>query len=310
MSIAYFRNIEIRCSLPVLLLIPISAAFGRLGTLGISLFSLALHEFAHTIMAERLGCRIASIEIQPFGFVAKLINNPSTPSESAAISAAGPFISLLLALAGVGLIQIFPQNASGLHHFLLFNLSIGLMNLIPVLPLDGGRLLLAFIEKHSSRSRAVRILSVLGIVFGFFLAISSTILLISNMTVSTITGIITGFFICFAAVSELKSAAISQSRIRFAVENRLRRGGSMPVNAIAMNKDISIRDALRCISGNGYNLIIALNSDCQRIGVVDEGELVSAVLRGNTTATIESLLMHSRQDRNLINGSARSMQKR
>ena len=70
MKLMTIRSTEIRSSIPVLLLFPVFAVFGRLGSFFIAFISLILHESAHTIIAERLGCRVASIDIQPYGCVA------------------------------------------------------------------------------------------------------------------------------------------------------------------------------------------------------------------------------------------------
>ena len=83
MKLMTIRSTEIRSSIPVLLLFPVFAVFGRLGSFFIAFISLILHESAHTIIAERLGCRVASIDIQPYGCVAKLANKPVSDADAA-----------------------------------------------------------------------------------------------------------------------------------------------------------------------------------------------------------------------------------
>ena len=124
----------------MLLLIPVMAAFGRLGSFCVCCFSLLIHELAHSFTASRLGYRISSIELQPFGCVARLMREPSAPLDSAAIAAAGPLASMLLCVSGAAIETFAPNSAAHLEGFVSFNLGIAALNLLPVLPLDGGRL--------------------------------------------------------------------------------------------------------------------------------------------------------------------------
>lgn len=169
MKIAVFGRTELRCSICVLLLVPAAAVLGKLPALMLALVSLAVHELSHAFMAARLGLIVSTIEVQPFGFIAELHTPPRTPSECLSVAAAGPFASLLIALCGAGLGKYIGHTSAAFQDFCSFNLSLGLMNLLPFLPLDGGRLALALIEKRIGRARAQRTLSLFGIIFGVLL---------------------------------------------------------------------------------------------------------------------------------------------
>jgi len=143
--------------------------------------SVLLHELAHSLTAINEGISIRKITLFIFGGVAQMEKEPHTPVSEFKIAAAGPLMSLFL--AGVfGAIAFFTsRSVDGLLLISIIqlasvNLIMGVFNLIPAFPLDGGRLLRASIWRFSgnllsSTRMAVAIgsfFAFLGIAYGFF----------------------------------------------------------------------------------------------------------------------------------------------
>ena len=285
MKIASVRSTEIHCSLPVLLLIPVMAAFGRLGSFCVCCFSLLIHELAHSFTASRLGYRISSIELQPFGCVARLMREPSAPLDSAAIAAAGPLASLLLCVSGAAIETFAPNSAAHLEGFVSFNLGIAALNLLPVLPLDGGRLSEAFLQKRFEHSKAIRLLSAAGCVFGGCLFSVGTLLLLTAKGLADAAAVfpmITGLFIVISALGERKRLGMNRMKKRLEADARLRAGGALEIRAAAMSDRTSVREALAMLSGSGYNLVLVLDKNLNRLGIISEPELIASAMNGNT----------------------------
>jgi Zn-dependent protease len=121
--------------------------------------SVLLHELGHALMARHLGVRIAGIELNFFGGAAKMIDQPRSPGDEIAIAAAGPAVSFTLAGLAASLTAF---TGSSLLEFLAWiNLVIGLFNLIPAVPMDGGRILRACLSYRlgflQATERSVRI---------------------------------------------------------------------------------------------------------------------------------------------------------
>jgi Zn-dependent protease len=104
--------------------------------------SILVHELGHAIVARRLGVRIAGIEMQFFGGMAKMVTPPRSARDEILIALAGPAVSLSLALIGifVGLMT----GWSLVNYLGVTNLILGVFNLLPALPMDGGRVYRAF----------------------------------------------------------------------------------------------------------------------------------------------------------------------
>jgi Zn-dependent protease len=146
--------VEINLSF-ILLLAFVLLAFG--GPIGVVLVCLAfasvlLHELGHALVARQLGVQVSGIELSFFGGAAKMVQLPRTASHELAIAAAGPAVSLALGGAGLGLAAL---TGVGLFAWLGWtNLIIAGFNLIPALPMDGGRILRALLTRKLDFVRA------------------------------------------------------------------------------------------------------------------------------------------------------------
>ena len=124
---------------------------------GLVFISLLWHELAHILVAAALGYRVREVELLPFGGVARIERlGEAGAGEELLLGAAGPAASLFLAAAlqYLSLFGGWPEEAA---FFLTANLTIGLFNLLPALPLDGGRILRAALSPSLGGRRATAV---------------------------------------------------------------------------------------------------------------------------------------------------------
>jgi Zn-dependent protease len=119
---------------------------------GIAFGSVLLHELGHAVVARRLGVRVSGIELHFFGGAAKMIEMPRSANHEIAIAAAGPLVSLVLAGLGLGIGALAGSWFIAIIGWI--NLTIALFNLIPALPMDGGRILRATLTRRMDFVRA------------------------------------------------------------------------------------------------------------------------------------------------------------
>jgi len=154
----------------LLLLALVLLAFGGLPGVFLVLLvfgSVLLHELGHAVVARKLGVHVAGIELSFFGGAAKMVQLPRTATHELLIAAAGPAVSLVLGGLGLGLATI---THSWLFAWLGWtNLIIAAFNLIPALPMDGGRILRAALTRKmdfvSATDAAVMVARVVAIGF-------------------------------------------------------------------------------------------------------------------------------------------------
>jgi len=130
-----------------------------------------LHEIGHALMASKFAVKTTSITLYPIGGVAILDGRP-TPKAELWIALAGPFVNFVIAaiLAPFAIYNGAPISAnSALDHpgmfvdsLLVANLTLGLFNLIPAFPMDGGRVLRAALNLHMKERQATQIAAGVG----------------------------------------------------------------------------------------------------------------------------------------------------
>nr|PZM92902.1 MAG: site-2 protease family protein [Pseudomonadota bacterium] len=138
--------------------------FGLLASVGL-LASIVLHELAHTLIAIRHGGSVESIVLMALGGVSQVSRMPQSPRHELEMAAAGPLTSLALAgLLGLAYRATIdtPDLSFALFLVAYLNLVLGLFNLLPAFPMDGGRVLRAALAWKLGRRRATQIATVVG----------------------------------------------------------------------------------------------------------------------------------------------------
>ena len=164
----------------------------------------ALHEIGHSIVARVSSVAVDGIVLYPFGGVAILSGPPPAGATEARIAVAGPIVNL--GLAGVLFLalgshvgeSIVPgARLANLPESLFWaNLILGLFNLVPALPLDGGRALRGFLAVTMGHVRATRITGAIGQVLGI-------VLLVWGLAYNPWLGVI-GLIVLLGATGELQ----------------------------------------------------------------------------------------------------------
>lgn len=133
-----------------------------------------LHEFGHALTARRYGINTYDIVLLPIGGLARLMRSPTRPWEEFVIALAGPMVNLVLAfLMGFWLVITRPwpwitleayhlQASTFIPTLVILNLSLFFFNLIPALPMDGGRVLRSILAFFMPRRKATLVAVILG----------------------------------------------------------------------------------------------------------------------------------------------------
>jgi Zn-dependent protease/CBS domain-containing protein len=144
-----------------------------------------LHEYGHSLVAQRLGIEIHDITLLPIGGVARLKSLPTRPMDEVKIAIAGPLVNVVLAPIFFGVALLLgssPLDAANIlqggnslgqifAYLGLINVALVVFNLIPAFPMDGGRVLRGLLATRLGPVRATDISSAIGQFFAlaFFL---------------------------------------------------------------------------------------------------------------------------------------------
>lgn len=159
------EEVRVHISPMMLIMAVVFVALGRTYEFACSLTAVILHECAHARVAKRYGYALDTIRLMPYG-AALCGNVDMRPKHEAAIAAAGPIFNLVVALIFAAMWWLIPTSYLFTQVFCMCNIYIGVFNLLPVYPLDGGRIALALLSPKLGRARAYKIMRIVSFVFG------------------------------------------------------------------------------------------------------------------------------------------------
>lgn len=231
--------------------------WGMGGVAALLLFaSVLLHELGHSLVALRYRIPIGQITLFIFGGVAQMRKEPPHPRAEFLIAIAGPIVSFLLAGLCIGLVallELLPvgtsvQGLTALGVLLgMVNTQLGLFNLLPGFPLDGGRALRAGLWAWSKDFyRATSQAAMVGLLFGIGFCLFGAFLLVGALS-GTVSGalassggwiVLIGAFLFSAARGSRKQAVIRASLAAVSVREL------MVNNVVALSPDMTLEEAV------------------------------------------------------------------
>ncbi len=142
-------------------------------TVIIVFISLLIHEMSHSLVARRQGTNVERITLYLFGGMSQIEKEPETPYSEFIMAVAGPAASFVIA-AIFGIIWFFTRSialvSEPVKYLAFINIALGVFNILPGYPLDGGRILRSIIWKTTGNlQRATFIASTVGRVIGFMI---------------------------------------------------------------------------------------------------------------------------------------------
>ena len=218
--------------------------------------SVLLHELGHSVVALRYHIPIGQITLFIFGGVAQMRKEPPHPRAEFLIAIAGPIVSFLLAALCMGLVLLLEwlpagtslQGLTALGALLgMVNTQLGLFNLLPGFPLDGGRALRAGLWAwNKDFYRATSQAALVGLLFGIGFGLFGAVLLVGALsgTLSSALAssggwiVLLGAFLFTAARGSRKQAVIRASLASVPVREL------MVKNVVSLSPDITLEEAV------------------------------------------------------------------
>ncbi len=250
-----------------------------------------LHEAGHMLMARLLRVRVVELELMPVGGAARLESVWGLrPAQLVATALAGPAVNLLLVVSGVAAAS---AGVRGLSMPVRVNLALLLFNLLPALPMDGGRIMCAVLARFMKPERAAR----WGVRLG--LAASAGLLFLSAMTLKSglfnVTPLLAALFMLTSAPNELHEARFAALESLIDRRGELACEGVMPARCLAVTGDTLLSAALAPVSPRRPHLYACLDKQLRIAAFMTDAQLLEALLsRGD--GPIGRLLGHDHKN--------------
>lgn len=252
---------------------------------------LAAHEAAHTLAARLAGCRVESLEWSALGGRAHLTCvQRLSPGREALIAAAGPAANVLLLMAALTAAHFFPTLANGgqVGDFVIKNLMLGGINLLPAMPLDGGRMLRAALCAMCGPARASRVAAWVG--FALSAGLLGLFIWAGLEGVWNFLLLFLAVFTAAGALREAREAPYQLMREAAAKQAILSGGHTLPVRQIAASADAMLGDVVRRFSPGKYHQVTVMDAQGRCRCIADEGRLLEALVRAGPQARLGDAL--------------------
>lgn len=272
---------------------------GLLGMFGLFV-SIVLHELGHALTAKYFHFPISRITLFLFGGVAELKKEPTSPKSEFLVAIAGPVVSFALILlfrtiAEIGKMFDGPSSLIAVANYLsLINFVVVLFNLVPAFPLDGGRVLRAFLWwKNGSLGWATKITCQIGSGFGFFLIFLGVFALISGNLLAGIWWMILGLFLQQAATMSQAQYDIGKIFERQKIEKY------MVKDPVTVAPDLTINEFLDRYFYTSFHQLYPVVKEAKLLGYISLDEVKSSEKESWNETKVEHILVPLNQVKTL-----------
>ncbi len=237
--------------------------------------SVLLHEIAHALMAQRYGLGVRSISLHFLGGATEIDSETRTAGEEFKVAVVGPLTSIAVGLLALALLTVSPGGLVGLavQGLAGANLIVGVLNLVPGLPLDGGRVLKSAVWKLTGSVHQGTIVAAWGGRVAAVLVLGWPVLASSAFGIRPD---VFDYLMAFIIATFLWSGATA-SMINARLRRRLPELKARPLarRVVAVPDGLPITEAVRRAQELGAGAIVIHGSDERLSGVVSEAALLA-----------------------------------
>ncbi len=235
----------------------------------IYLTTIVLHELFHAEVSVRLGYTLDRFVLMPYGAGLKGNFEGVKPKDEIIIALAGPLFNAALGIALIALWWIYPPLYVFTDRLVYANIFTALFNLLPVFPLDGGRVLLAAMSIRQPRQKAYKKVRILGFMVAPVFAALSVAAAIVNRTPNFSFALVGGFIFVSTIFPDKNSVYRRVYGMAYFSE-RLKHGLKMVEIMVPATLPLIKLD--RMLNTNYYTSFVVVEGE-KRIGVITETQL-------------------------------------
>jgi Zn-dependent protease len=234
-----------------------------------------VHEIGHSVVARCFGLPVRAITLHVLGGVSEIEREPGTPGREFLVAVAGPLLSLVLAAGGYAVLlwTSLPAIAALLVEALtVANLVVGVFNLLPGLPLDGGRVVRAAVWKLTGDQRPATIAAGwTGRVVAVGVLVLSAVLSVTGGGSDWLTVLWGALVASFIWVGAGEAIRVARIRDRIPLLN----ARDLARRAIRVPQDTPLAEAVRRAREAEAGAIVVVGRDDDPVGIVSETAVIA-----------------------------------
>lgn len=247
-----------------------------------------LHELGHIAVARLLKTGISHIEILPFGICGKLkssiIKNPNC---EIAVAAAGPSVNLAVISVLFLLNNAISLPAAFYDYSVKTNLALATINLLPAIPLDGGRIFRAYLTKRTNAGLSYSISAKVSFIVGLLLSALSVYALLKgsfNFSGILISAFLLGSFVC-------EQRNITKNVLREILDYKEKTGPDefTTSSVIIADESTPARKLLKRLSYDKYHIVCVTDQALNITYFLTEGQIIKNLTENGIRVTLKDV---------------------
>ncbi|MGO4257042.1 site-2 protease family protein [Marmoricola sp. RAF53] len=237
--------------------------------------SILFHEMSHALMARRFGLPVRSISLEFLGGSTEIETEPATPGQEFKVAVVGPLTSIALGIVALASLVVFREGLTRMafEGLAAANLLLGVLNLVPGLPLDGGRVLRAAVWRISGNVHDGTVVAAWGGRVAALLALLWPAVARSVFDVQTT--VVDYLFACIIAGFLWAGATASMTSAKIRRRLPALRARPLARRVVAVPEDLPTAEAVRRAQEAGAGGLLVLSSAGEATGIVSEAALTS-----------------------------------
>ena len=282
------RHTDIHISAFFIAVIPLVVISGSYSQFIPAYVSIILHELAHMAIAASFGCRTVSLRVLPVGLSAEIDTGNCRRKEKLVIYSSGPALSFFLSAAAYLAYLLLSEKPQYLYFISLLNFCLAVFNLIPAVPLDGGKILQEILNDSVGLITAAKYIRLIALILCIIATAAGVYqILAGNLNFSLfIMGL---YFIVFFITGKMEASLMNIKQLLYR-RQRLLNKGIYQARDLVVLKGMHLGAVIKALDYDRFHFIYLLDEDLRLLRLITENEIIDCMLKHPGDMTFEELL--------------------
>ncbi|HHY90095.1 MAG TPA: hypothetical protein GX503_00375, partial [Clostridiales bacterium] len=250
----------------------------------------------HATVAKLLGYQIESIKMFALGGVVVIKEKVSASLfHEILISLSGPLTNFLMASIAFCLLDMQDIHSSYREFFIYSNFAIGIFNLLPIIPLDGGRIAREIFAYFIGIKKSIQILGVVSILFNLILFLGGCYAIQYHPLNALL--MLMAVFLFISVRKEQKMASFRFMREMIQKKHRIASDQIYEIKYLLVSQELFAKEVFNCFIPKKYHIVLIVDPKQNIIGALTETEIFDGIIQKGWDVSLEKLLSDKQNDK-------------